>query len=631
MGSVGPSQNEKSISLDYLVTIWPVAESLAIHLPLGDLVTLARTSRSLRAGLHGCRIDEGKQLYDEKQIRSDLIPHLGQHQTSYWKHLKQISPFTCVNKIHTKGQKLKPCVYCSKPICDACIVRDSFKKGKEDTFKNRLRYFCRECWTEGKPTKAHRYPTVTVNYRYGRYDSFKSPKEHPVSTDSDSFCACTLKDNGWLCIDCKDWQNNYDAPSIRRSATPTYVTQCYALGCENPIDQSFATRDRQRICLWCQKPLRRQYGGEDRHAWNQKTITARAINAEFRSRDIEEYNRQRWRGLRMSRNEMRGGNGDPQDDRLEFVRHLDTVNYLGTPWRLNQKESPSPDAVYKSKNGIWQYQKDFLLAFGRIFQSARSEVAGLDVEGIRRSTREGALPFARTNKMLQEGLVITKPRRIRSESVPIELEVLYNTLRTRIISLVSEITQEDGLKGYEDDICKIIFDQYDLKLTKSNFRKLWEISEIQRQTTATEAVEMDRPKKRTRLSDIDLNSVIYPDSDLEVDERTLVDAAIDSDSSVTPDENIRDTVRPTITNTSRTEADSPSPPPTSATTIAATVTAPFLPNFTETPPITHQPGTPSSSPPHEIGNRNANDTDTEAMNNTTTPLSQMDEPPSYIP
>lgn len=364
-----------SPNLESLVALWPVASNLSEHLPVGDLIALSRLSATLRALLHGFAIPEDRHpSASADSVRGGL--YVGQHGTPYWQQLKSRASIDCSSPTHTKGSDPRPCRYCSKPICAACIVRSSFARGHENTFQNRTRYLCRKCWETGNTSQGERFelrPSQDLMQRRQWYDPKGSTRD---------FCTCTLKEDGWICIDCKDLQN-WDAVSSAE-------TRCHGKECGQALD---ADRERRRICLWCNKALPRQIGGTTRHHWNQKMIEARARNAASRQADLGEYNRRRQKLMRMSRRELRGDEAvqdDPDADLPQFVRHLDTINYRSY---MSESAAPSGDNIYDSKRGYWRYGREFLLNTG-----ARCAHAPPPLQlATFKQKSDGALSFARTN------------------------------------------------------------------------------------------------------------------------------------------------------------------------------------------------------------------------------------------
>lgn len=361
----------EGIKLDVLIEPWPIVKSLCENLPVADLITLARTSSALRASLHGYeKLEDLETKPNLSHIRNSL--NIGFHNTPYWQRLKQLAPLECCSKSHTRGPTPKPCRYCSRPICEACIVKSSLAQPGQNTFKNRFRYLCKSCWDAGNSSKSSRLPLERASGAFSKHTS----DSHSPSLNE--FCNCTSKD-GFLCMECKDKQLN--------ATNEDDSLYCYGDGCSNELEDDGENR---KICLWCDKPLPK-VGGSTRYAWSQKIIEARARNAASRQADLEEYNRKRQRLMRMSRRELRGNAAVIKQfdaDIPQFVRHLDTINYRRY---MPETAAPSGDAVYASKLGYWRYNKDFLLA-------VRPWCNHVPMPGyLQNITQQGGLKFARTN------------------------------------------------------------------------------------------------------------------------------------------------------------------------------------------------------------------------------------------
>ncbi|KAH0844713.1 hypothetical protein AYO21_01969 [Fonsecaea monophora] len=379
------AERTPSPSLESLLSLWPIACALSQNLPVGDLIALARLNVTLRCVLHGFEMPDTTSMPQESHcIRPEL--NIGQHATPYWQRLKDRSPFECSSLIHTKGPEPKPCRYCSRPICDACIVRSSFARGHENTFQNRVRHLCKDCWNSGNPSRTQRFPLAGPS----ESKPMSKRKWYDPEGSTRDYCVCTLKDDGWLCIECKDAQN--------WEAVSSAETECHGQDCKQPLDAD--DKDKRRICLWCNKGLPRQIGGTTRYHWNQKMIEARARNAASRRADLEEYNRRRLKLMRMSRREMRGDEAvkdDPDADLPQFVRHLDTINYRSY---MSESAAPSGDAVYDSKRGYWRYTREFLLEM-----RGRCERVPPPTQLNSRDNIEGGrMRFARTNAEKAEDL-----------------------------------------------------------------------------------------------------------------------------------------------------------------------------------------------------------------------------------
>ena len=293
--------------------------------------------------------------------------NIGFHDTPYWARLKNLAPFVCASKTHTKGGSPRPCRYCSRPVCEACIVKDSFLHPKENTFNNRCRSMCPACWDNGNVSKSRRYPSASSQQPQGWY-------EHEEATDG--VCTCTLKNDAYLCIPCKNLQNS--------QAVSESAKQCHGHGCHNAVGDDAR---RRRICTWCHKPLPGHLGGAARLEWNQKIIEARRMAAESRRADLEEYNTRRLKLLRMSRRELRGDDSvrnDPDADTPQYVRHLDTFNYRAF---MPEYAAPTGSEVYQSKKGYWMYSQGFLQHMGRFCAKLPLN------QGVTNATKAGALTF----------------------------------------------------------------------------------------------------------------------------------------------------------------------------------------------------------------------------------------------
>ena len=377
-------------TLEHLISLWPVATTLSKHLPVGDLINLSRMSAKSRAVLHGFEVPSNISIPSQRDL------HIGHHNTPSWSHLKALAPLTCSSAEHTKGPTPKGCRYCSRPICGACMVRDSLShKGHENTFPYRIRHLCKTCWEEGNPSRSRRFPLKRKTEEVKASAGLEATNKQWYSQygPAHATCECTLIHDGTLCLDCKSTQNT--------TAISPSASICHAQGCNTRLtEEDFSLR---RICLWCDNPLPRQTGGTTRYHWTRKIIQARARNAASRTADVEEWNRQRARERTMSRREMRGDHVDSDHgaiaDAQLFVRHLDTVNYKNY---MHESSAPTPEAVFASKNGYWRYSRGFLLAMQTrcILITPPSQLASFRAQQL----DAGGLRFARTNGEKAEDL-----------------------------------------------------------------------------------------------------------------------------------------------------------------------------------------------------------------------------------
>lgn len=371
-------QNTDSrLSLETLLSIWPIISTLISTLSVGDLISLSRVSSTYRALTHGFEIP------GHTSSRSTLNLNIGQHQTARWRQLKQAAAFICASPNHTRGDNVHGCKLCSTTICETCIVRDSIRNTGENTFQKRTRYLCEPCWANGN---------LRQDYRFSADESTRELVLHGRPYNQRGiYCGCSLKRDAWLCIPCKRRQNlssaSNESPSSERYHHPAHRNNtittdkipspilCYGNDCSNII--RLESHGKRRICLWCSKGLARQVGGDERHQWEAKNIEIRKAEAESRSADIAEWRRNRFRSLTMSRRQMRGseaysrlahsegvGNADSvDDDHPILLRHLDAVNY--ELYCLSSQHPPTPNDIWRSKHtSYFRYSIDFLLHIG---------------------------------------------------------------------------------------------------------------------------------------------------------------------------------------------------------------------------------------------------------------------------
>ena len=217
-----------------ILSLYPSLAAVVCALPFADLLNLSRVNSKYRATLHDfTAVGEAEPSEIACRVRHDLL--IGKHQTQLWRNLKSKSLLLCSEPQHTRGSIPAGCRVCSMPVCDGCIVKASFGK-RENTFRNRLRYYCVECWH-------------SRTLRKGQLLS----------------CECSAND-GWLCLQCKNEQN---------SGLPTKLHQCIGAGCSTPLPSP--TLD-QSVCLWCDLPLASRLGrAESRRLYDERHVLARQM------------------------------------------------------------------------------------------------------------------------------------------------------------------------------------------------------------------------------------------------------------------------------------------------------------------------------------------------------------------
>ena len=252
-----------AVLLDLLLP-YPVLENLASSLALGDLFNLSKANAAYRAALHGF----AKPLLDrerDEDVRSML--QIGEHRSAFWENLKARSQLECSEPQHTRGSNPSGCRLCSMPVCEACIIKASFAKRSENTFQNRHRSLCADCWTSG-----NRHKKQPVGGSKG-----KSYHEQALEG---CFCVCAAKD-GHLCLKCKTYQN---------SSAEADADKCYGQGCLNGSPKSKAAPMEGRICLWCSRQLPGSRSrAESRRDYDARHILARSHSSYDRPPEEEDF------------------------------------------------------------------------------------------------------------------------------------------------------------------------------------------------------------------------------------------------------------------------------------------------------------------------------------------------------
>ena len=203
-----------------LILLYPVIETIVSFLPLKSIQSLAQTSSNYYEAMHGSPVAET----DYPKMAPSYIVCF---ETDLWRRLKSLSTDTCSETGHTRGKNPKPCRLCALLVCEACVVKHSFGK-RENTFGNRRRNLCQECW-------------LTRHPRALQHDSTSAPMVNYHAIDT---CHCTAK-QGILCRKCKEEQNS----DVKRK-----LKQCDGCGLEKD-----AREMSRQICLWCTRMLPESY------------------------------------------------------------------------------------------------------------------------------------------------------------------------------------------------------------------------------------------------------------------------------------------------------------------------------------------------------------------------------------
>ena len=140
-------------------------------------------------------------------------------------HESEANSSGCSEPLHVRGDNVRPCLMCSTPVCEACIIKASFEKRDHGTFANRCRSLCAGCYNLGNAQ--------------GDGPPFDySDDNSPSSADPGKpFCSCTARD-GHLCLKCMTEQKS---DSIHDK------DKCHGRGCYRTMPGGFSSK----VCLWC--------------------------------------------------------------------------------------------------------------------------------------------------------------------------------------------------------------------------------------------------------------------------------------------------------------------------------------------------------------------------------------------
>lgn len=152
---------------------------------------------------------------------------IGPYQTDPGLELNIGCELRCSEPQHTKGTTVRACTLCFMPVCEGCVIKNSFRKN-EASFQYRHRPLCVECWP---CSSSH-------SERRSEWDIF----DNVATLRQGDTCSCSAND-GWLCLQCK---------KDHRVDMHSKINRCYRRGCAKELDGEYATR---QICLWCQLPI----------------------------------------------------------------------------------------------------------------------------------------------------------------------------------------------------------------------------------------------------------------------------------------------------------------------------------------------------------------------------------------
>ena len=98
--------------------------------------------------------------------------------------MKADNALVCAEPRHTQGDHIRGCRMCSMPVCEACIIRDSFSERDGGIFSNRTRSLCPECYNEGN------IPVEGLGTFPG--DTDRATMCPPIRESLRAVCVCTV-------------------------------------------------------------------------------------------------------------------------------------------------------------------------------------------------------------------------------------------------------------------------------------------------------------------------------------------------------------------------------------------------------------------------------------------------------
>ena len=331
-----------------LLSPYPILENLASALTLGDFFNLSKVNSAYRAALHGFE----KPIVDEagttsnRNLRSVLL--IGAHRTPFWENLKARTRLQCSEPQHKRGPKPQGCLICSMPVCEACIVKASFARRNENTFQNRHRSLCSDCWYSGNHHKKH-----PVENRNGRF-----LKPYPDQAINGEFCLCAAKD-GILCWKCKANQN---------TKVENEAEKCYGRDCPNGNPESRPTHIEGRVCLWCSRQLPGSRSrAESRRDYDARHILARSHSSYDRppeEEDMDSFEEQRMLeldALSRRKQEIRCGITTPASVHVHgILRNNGLDEDSPERWQhseaAHRQEWPIPSCPLRTMSGLPRYE-----------------------------------------------------------------------------------------------------------------------------------------------------------------------------------------------------------------------------------------------------------------------------------
>ena len=238
------------VSLYDILFIQPVQKFLVSGLSACDLSNLSRTNSKI-----GDCLREIENVSNAREIlqptNEDLPSDPSHHETPQLTELKAERLLLCSEPQHVQGTKVRGCLLCTMPVCEACIIKASFRQRDGGTFASRTRSLCPECYSVGNAFEG-KLPDGLGNDGITR-----------ILDPGEAFCVCTATD-GHLCLKCK---------TAQKSDSEINRDRCHGRGCSRTKAGGFPSQ----VCVWCTLRLPSEHHRvRARREYDQLHLLARA-------------------------------------------------------------------------------------------------------------------------------------------------------------------------------------------------------------------------------------------------------------------------------------------------------------------------------------------------------------------
>ena len=123
----------------------PIRKCIVHSMPRRDLSSLSKTTATFRHVLLPFLSQQKDQQSPPITIKIQPVAPR-EHDLLYMKNTGVHGSLLCAESQHTRGDGVRDCRICSKPICEACIIKTSFSEHDKGMFSNRIRSLCPNCY-----------------------------------------------------------------------------------------------------------------------------------------------------------------------------------------------------------------------------------------------------------------------------------------------------------------------------------------------------------------------------------------------------------------------------------------------------------------------------------------------------